>query len=244
MAGDPAPAISLPDALPFETWHPPRGLTWPGPVEEPLPQVLPGHEPLDVLQQRIAEGLRAENFLDLNNANNQAPGATHMMVRGIRSLDDAVAQLAANYPDAAWAMIERLMASPYPFAHYLALREWSAGDFADQDDQLAAWLEQCAKSSDTVRFYWTCEALANRRATSAIPVLARLAHAESPSFLHGPPGMGHGYPAARALARLAGAAHHQEVQQLLHSENHWLRTGALHGLHPHRPRAGGNGFVN
>jgi hypothetical protein len=234
IAGDPVPVVVLPDALPYEAWYPPRGLTWPPPVEEPLPVPLPADQPLEVLLQRIAQGLVADNYLDLNNANNQAPGATHMMVRGMASLDDAVAQVAAQHPEAAWSTIERLMASPYPFAHYLALREWSAGDFPGKDGELAAWLEKCVRSSDTVRFYWTCEALANRRVTSAIGLLAELAHADSPPFLHGPPGMGHGYPAARALARLAGDADHPQVQRLLRSDNYWLRTGALHGLgEPH-----------
>ena len=81
-----------------------------------------------------------------------------------------------------------------------------------------------------MRFYWTCEALAQRQVQAAVPVLARLAHADGPPDLHGPAGMGQGYPAARALARLLGDLHHEEVQRLLKSENVWVRAGALSGL--------------
>ena len=79
MTGEPVPEIRLPKALPFEAWYPPRGLAWPGPIEQPLPEPLPGSESLASLQQRVAEGLDAGNYLDLNNSNNQAPGATRMM---------------------------------------------------------------------------------------------------------------------------------------------------------------------
>jgi len=42
--------------------------------------------------------------------------------------------------------------------------------------------------------------------------------------------MGYGYPAAKAVARLAGDISHPEVTRLLKSENIWLRAGALAGL--------------
>jgi hypothetical protein len=42
--------------------------------------------------------------------------------------------------------------------------------------------------------------------------------------------MGYGYPASKAVARLAADVSHPEVQRLLASENLWLRAGALAGL--------------
>jgi hypothetical protein len=153
-----------------------------------------------------------------------------MMVADIQPLAGAVARLVAAYPESAWPVIENLAASPYPFAHYLALCEWRAGGFPGEDDRLIALLQECAHSSDTVRFYWTCEALADRQVTSAIPLLAQLAHADALPALHGPPGMGQGYPAARTLARLAGDLEHGDVRRLLASENIWIRAGAISGL--------------
>ena len=42
--------------------------------------------------------------------------------------------------------------------------------------------------------------------------------------------MGLGYPAAKAIARLAPDLGHPEVSRLLESENIWLRAGVLAGL--------------
>jgi hypothetical protein len=61
-------------------------------------------------------------------------------------------------------------------------------------------------------------------------VLAKLATATNPPGTHGPEGMATGYPAARALARIAADAMHPEVARLLASDNVWLRAGALRGL--------------
>ena len=65
---------------------------------------------------------------------------------------------------------------------------------------------------------------------AAITALTRYAQPENFPGLHGPIGMGFGYPAAKALARLAGRTTHPEVKRLLAEENVWLRTGALAGL--------------
>lgn len=231
LAGRPVPEIRIPAPLPFEAHYPPRGLNWPAPMTEPLPAVVPAaSEPLEVLQQRITDGLDANNYRDLNNSNNQAPGATRMMIRGMHPFSLAVAGLASTHPEAAGPVLTQLIASPYPFAQYLALRESHCRQSAETNAGLVEVLQHCVRSSDTVRFYWTCEALAQRRVQEAMPVLARLAHAESLPDLHGPAGMGHGYPAARALARLAGSLHHEQVQRLLNSENIWVRAGALSGL--------------
>jgi HEAT repeat protein len=231
LAGRPVPEVHIPALLPFEALYPPRGLAWPAPVQEPLaPVEPPASESLETLQRLIADGLGAENYRDLNNANNQAPGAARMMIRGMHAFSDAAASLSHLHPQAASPILRQLLASPYPFAHYLALRESSKVRLLEQDGELVGLLGRCVRACDTVRFYWTCEVLAQRQVQEAVPVLVRLAHAENPPDLHGPAGMGHGYPAARALARLLGDLHHVEVQRLLKSENVWVRAGALSGL--------------
>lgn len=248
LAGLTVPEIRLPAPRPFEAWYPPRGLAWPGPIREPLPpgctgapvacdwaSLAPATILLDAttgeeLQRRIAAGLQADNYRDLNNANNQAPGATRMMVRGMHSFADAVATLAAADPAACRPVLQQLLASPYPFANFLALREVSGGSLSCTDAGLTDVLRTCSQSSDTVKFSWACEALAAQRVTAAIPVLAQLARAENPPGLHGPAGMGHGWPAARALGRLAADLQHPEVRPLLASPNAWVRAGVLCGL--------------
>ena len=231
IAGNPMPAIELPEPLPFEAWYPPRAVEWPGPVAERLPESAPpAAAALDDLKRRAAEGLRAEHYRDLNNANNQAPGAKRMMVDGIASFDRAVAGLAARYPESAGSVFQQLLDSPYPFAHYLALRELVEGGHSDLDAMLTDKLDAFAKSADTVGFFWTCEALAKRGVQAAIPKLARYAGDQSPPGLHGPVGMGYGYPAAKAVAYLAAEVSHPEVKRLLASRNIWLRAGAMAGL--------------
>ncbi|MFH1921676.1 MAG: HEAT repeat domain-containing protein, partial [Planctomycetota bacterium] len=231
IAGNPVPRIDLPEPLPFEACYPPRGLDWPGPiVQKPRNVDRPASEDLDALRQQVAGGLQPERYHDLNNSNNQAPGAKRMMTSGIASFDRAVGLLSARYPESAGSSFQELLDSPYPCAHYLALRELAEGGRPELDTVLTAKLEAYAKSVDTVGFYWTCEALAKRGVRAAIPVLARYASEENPPGLHGPVGMGYGYPAAKALAALAAEISHPEVKRLLESENIWLRAGALAGL--------------
>jgi len=81
-----------------------------------------------------------------------------------------------------------------------------------------------------VGFYWTCQVLAEREVRDAIEALAQYAVGEIRPGIHGPRGMGLAYPAARAIARLAGDISHDEVRRLLASSNIWLRAGALAGL--------------
>jgi HEAT repeat protein len=231
VAGRPVPSVRPPPAMPFEAWYRPRGLKWPGPVVEPLPAQDPaGGETLAEIDRRIAEAFRAENFRNLNNGNNQAPGASRMMIRGMASLVRAAEGLAALSPQDARPALQQLLTSPYPFAQYLAIRGLDDGRLPDMERQLIGLLDKCEQSSDTVRFFWTCEVLADRRAKTALPILARLVRAADSPYIHGPPGMGRGYPAARAIARLAADLAHPEVRRLLASENVWIRAGALSGL--------------
>ncbi len=227
LAGKPVPPIELGEAMAFEALYPPRGLSWPGPV---VIRPAPEDPPADDLARLVAAGLEKGNYRDLNNSNNQAPGTNAMMLRGIRSFDRAVALLAERDPVSTRPLLKKMLDSPYPFAHYLALREYSGGASTDEEQLLIAQLDRFANSSDTARFYWVCEALADRDAQAALPRLARLASTDNPPALHGPLGMGLGYPAAKALARLAGRIDHAEVQRLLDNDNIWLRAGALAGL--------------
>lgn len=231
MAGRPCPEITLPADVPFEALYPPRGLTWPAPVriaphESETAQARPREQWLSLL----AEGLRAEHFRDLNNANNQAPGATRMMVSHIAQLEMSAGALIRDDSSESLQAFRSLIESPYPFAHYLAFGHAPVGGHSEVqklvEERLAAW----AKSGGTVGFYWGCEALARERVESASPVLAKYASAAPVTGTHGPLGMGFGYPAAKALARIAGRVDHGEVQRLLASDNGWLRAGALAGL--------------
>ncbi|MCX6907763.1 MAG: HEAT repeat domain-containing protein, partial [Verrucomicrobia bacterium] len=231
IAGHRVSEIKLPAPMPYEAWYPPRGLKWPGPVVETRPdRASPDAPSLASLEREIAEGLKSDHYRNLNNGNNQAPGATRMMVSGIQSLDRAVAALSAHHPDAAAPVLQRLLDSPYPFAHYLALRELLSGRHPELNTVLLKKLDAYAKNADTVGFYWTCEALARRGATDAMPALARYAQVENFPGTHGPLGMGLGHPAAKAIARLAQNVEHPEVRRLLNSNNIWLRAGALAGL--------------
>ncbi|MBI5687101.1 MAG: HEAT repeat domain-containing protein [Verrucomicrobia bacterium] len=231
IAGHRVPEIKLPPPMPYEAWYPPRGLKWPGPVVETRQdRASPGAPSLASLERDIAEGLKKDHYRNLNNGNNQAPGATRMMVTGIHPLDRAVVELSARYTDAAPPMLQRLLDSPYPFANYLALRELLSGKHADLNPLLLKKLDAYAKLAETVGFYWTCEALAQRGVADALPALVRYAQAENFPGMHGPLGMGLGYPAAKAIARLARNIEHPEVRRLLASDNIWLRTGALAGL--------------
>jgi hypothetical protein len=231
VAGEPVPRIDVGPDAPFETWYPPRGLDWSGPV---VVRAAVAEPPVDEnkenLTHLVSVGLAPENYRDLNNSNNQAPGAKQMMIRGVRSFEQAVALLSRQGHDSAGTLLNRMVDSPYPFAHYLALREYAVCDVDDVDRLLIAQLDRFAGSSDTVRFYWACEALGTRGVQAAVPQLARLATAENRAGLHGPLGMGLGYPAAKAIARIAGRIDDEHVQRLLAGENIWLRSGALAGL--------------
>ena len=231
LAGKPVPEILLPAPMPFEAWHRPRGLTWPGPVREPPPrQARPEFETLETLQRRIVEAQDPAHYRDLNNANDQAPGATRMMIRGMGSFALAVEGIVERHPQAAEPILRQMATSPRPFENYLALRHIGDGRIPALEGELVGLLERCDTAAEAVRFYWTCEAIGDRRVQSGLPALVRLVHAAEPVHFHGPAGMGRGYPAARAIARLLADVRAPEVQRLLRSENVWVRAGALSGL--------------
>lgn len=230
LAGQPVPEIRLPEDGPYEMHYPCRELDWPGPaVVQPSHDAAPSPDSFEEIQRLVADGLCEEHFRDLNNANNQAPGAKHMMVSHISNLDHIVALLGANSPDQAENEIQELLNTPYPFARYLALRELGRDPAANRE-LLLAQLDRSAKAVDPVGFYWTCEALAGGRIEAAILSLARYATSDPVSNLHGPVGMGYGYPAAKAVGRITGQIDHPEVQRLLSEQNVWLIAGVLAGL--------------
>ena len=242
LARRPLPEVRLSEEMPLEAWYPPRGLDWPPPVVEPRPlHDLPNADPLEILGRQIAAGLQAENYRDLNNSNNQAPGATRMMIRGMLPFSRAVTALTTFPAEQTRPLLRQLLAAPYPTANYLALRQCGDRDDPGLESELIEALDKCVQSSDTVRFYWTCEVLGDRRLPAAVPVLSKLAFEENPPGLHGPAGMGHGYPAARAITRILAKTDSAEVRQLLAAENIWLRAGALAGLA--EARAQGTGQI-
>ncbi|MHB8902631.1 MAG: hypothetical protein ACYC6Y_28055, partial [Thermoguttaceae bacterium] len=231
LAGRAVSEIELPEDGPFESGYPGRPLEWPGPlVIKPGSGSPASPSSLDEIRQLVAEGLRPEHFRDLNNANNQAPGATHMMVSGVWGFDRTVALLGQDRSEASAAAILDLLTTPYPFAHYLALRELAREDRQVDEAALLAQLERSAKTVDPVGFYWTCEALGRRRIEAAIPALAGYATGEARANLFGPRGMGLGLPAAKAIGRIAGRLDDPQVERLLAEENVWLVAGVLQGL--------------
>lgn len=230
-AGNPVPNIGLPEEAPLEAYYPPRRLEWPDPLVVATPQTtLAEPASLEDLQRRVSEGLQADHYRDLNNSNNQAPGAKRMMISGITPLARAVDLLCAEYPESSPPLLRQLLDSPYPTAHYLALEASIERRPADWDALLIAKLGAFAKSADTVGFYWTCQSLAQSDAQAALPALAGYATGEHPAGLHGPVGMGYGYSAAKALAQLAGRIDHPQTQRMLADDNIWIRAGAVAGL--------------
>ena len=172
----------------------------------------------------LAAGLRAEHYRDLNNANNQAPGATRMMVSHISQLEVAADVLLRDSSFDCEQAFRSLIQAPYPFAHYLALRNAPLGTHREWQGLVEERLEAWVKSADTTGFYWGCAALARDRVESAMPALAKHASDQPVAAAHGPLGMGFGYPAAKALARLAGRIEQSDVQRLLNGDNIWLRA--------------------
>ncbi|MFW6124918.1 MAG: HEAT repeat domain-containing protein, partial [Pirellulales bacterium] len=192
----------------------------------------------------IAQSLEPGHYRNLNNA--QATGAEHMMIDGIGRFRESVALLSRRDPAAMGRLIDGLLDSPYPFAHYLALRAVGGGAGSDAIALLLEKLDSFAATADTVGLYWTCEALVARLDSAdpgagrerAIAALARYTEAETPSGIYGPPGMGYGYIASKSVARLSGPSH-PAVGRLLSSDNLWLRAGAVAGLvESHRSAVG------
>jgi HEAT repeat protein len=229
MAGKPVPKVTLPEAKPLEALYPPRGLKWSDTqfVEfrrdvEPCPADAAG------LRRALEKCLKPGHFRNLNNA--QASGAQYMMTESVEETRRAFEALARLADDAARPVLLAALDTPYPFAHYLALK-----GLADRKDQAAVpvllkKLDAYLKVQDMVGFWWCCEALRRLKAREATPVLASHAVSANPAGTFGPEGMAAGYIAAKALAQITADARKATVAGLLKSDNIWLRAGALRGL--------------
>ncbi len=221
LAGRPVPPVTLPSPRPLEALYPPRGLTWTKTDLSDLP--APPADRLDLSQLLVPK-----HFRNLTIPN--AAGARYMMVERVEETRRAFDALAQEPGRAATKQLIAALDTPYPYAHYLAAKALARGGDASVSPALVARLDAAVKAQDTVGFWWLAEALGDLKAKDALPALARYAIAKNPPGVYGPAGMGIGYPAARAVARLAADAHHPEVARLLKSENVWLRAAALRGL--------------
>src|SRR5262249_12178091 len=162
-----------------------------------------GGPPADAtaLAKYVEQCLAAGNFRNLNNA--QATGAQRMMTGRCEELRLACAELARVPGEAGRKPLLAMLDSPYPYAHYLAAKALGERGEAEVVPVLLGKLEVYLKAKDTVGFWWCCEALAALKAKDALPVLVRYATVTNPANTFGPEGMPVGYPAARALARIA-----------------------------------------
>ncbi|MCI0458728.1 MAG: HEAT repeat domain-containing protein [Gemmataceae bacterium] len=229
LAGRPVPEVKLPAAGPLESWYPPRGLKWGDTtftefrrdVERPPAQPL-------ALDAYLKKHLGPGDFRNLNFA--QATGARFMMTAHVEEARLGL-QAWSKVPgeDGRKALLAALE-TPYPYAHYLAAHGLAQRGDREAVPVLVRKLDQYIKAQDTVGFWWCCEALGRLKAAEALPTLGRYAVESNPTGTFGPVGMGTGYPAARALARIAADPRHKDVARLLASENVWLRAGALRGL--------------
>ncbi len=230
LAGRPVPDIQLPDEQPLEALYPPQGLTWPEPrpADGPRTCAAPPAEGT-ALDQWIKQCLAPAHFRNLNSAG-MVSGANRMMVADVEETRQAFAALATLPGEAARQPLRMALDQPAPYPHYLAAVALAERNDREAIPVLLAKLDASIKTADTVGFWWYCEALGRLRAKDALPTLARYAVAKNPPNTFGPEGMATGYIAATALARITVDAKHELVAPLLHSENIWLRAGALRGL--------------
>ncbi|GBD36980.1 hypothetical protein HRbin36_02110 [bacterium HR36] len=222
-----------------ERHYPPKLWSWRDTTPSPLPpRPKPMPNPLADWQLLLVP----QHFRNLNMA--QIRGAERMMVERVvelRQTAEVLRQLPAEQTDTLW---QRWLDSPYPYAQYLALETWAARPRPDYVPVLLKKLDEFARTSNAVGFWWCCEALtsaakklpatAPEGTTSRASVLATLQRyvtAKPPgTALFGPEGMALGYPAARAIGKILATTQHPSVQQLWQSENPWLRAGVLRGL--------------
>jgi hypothetical protein len=169
-----------------------------------------------------------------NVANTFARNAERMRLADSRRLEEWVterARSARELTDAERSGLSAAIASPYPFAHYLAARfaieRKDAAVAREMLPRLGAWID----AADTVGVHWGAEAAGVCGVVEARAVLTEIAGRKSFAKVYGSPGMAYGYAAARGLGLLDGAARSTEVDAALAtSENAWLRAGYLEGL--------------
>jgi len=223
LQGVACPPVDWPQPEPLEKhYFPPRGLAWADKSPDPAP--APQAKAAGVLEQIFPAG----SFRNLSMA--QARGADRLMIHGVAEAEQAFSRSAGPRSPDSQGQLAAALDLPYPYANYLALSQLGRDSPKDAASVLLARLEAFARSGNTVGFWWACEALGQIGDARAIPVLARLAQPANPGNTFGPLGMPLGYPAARALGRIARTMDHVDVARLLRSENAWLRAGVLRGL--------------
>ncbi len=232
LGGQAVPEVRWPEPKPLESlYYPPRPLERKDRTPDPLPRLQPGVAGVLDWQAEIKKVLTPANFRNLNMA--QARGAERMMIRQVAESAFAFEGLRAG-KEAGQAALLGALDSPYPYAQHLALVALAESNHREAIPalvaKLVAQLDAYAKAGNTVGFWWCCEALGKLRAKEAAPALARYAVPINPQNVAGPPGMGLGYAASRALGRITADARHAEVARLLASDNAWLRAGTLRGL--------------
>jgi hypothetical protein len=231
LAGRPVPEVKLPHEQPLEVLYPPRGLQWSDTrfVEFARDCERPPQDAA-ALAGYLKQCLAPANFRNLNNA--QATGAQYMMIARVEETRGAFAAIGKLPGAAGRTPLLAALDSPYPYAHYLALRGLAERGEKGVVPKLIKKLDVFAKTQNMVGFWWCCEALARLKAKEAIPVLTRYAVPTNPPGTFGPPGMATGYIAAKALVQIAGDLKHPAVARLAAlkgGSNIWLVAGALRG---------------
>jgi hypothetical protein len=220
------PQVKLTPFEPLEGLYPPRPLSWSDTQFREFAVPAPPPQGSAELEDYLDRCLAASHFRNLNMA--QARGADHMMIAHVEEARRGFEEIGRSGEQR--GRLKTALESPYPFAHYLACRVLARHKDQPGTDLLVRSLERFVKQQEEVGYWWCCEALAERQAREALPVLARYAGAKNRSGFFGPEGMATGYVAARALARIAADAKDPVVARLLQDENIWLRAAALRGL--------------
>jgi HEAT repeat protein len=224
LTGKPTAPVVLPASKPLEAWYPPRGLKWADTTFVDLPKLGPTLRTDKPLKEQLAP----TSFRNLNMA--QASGAEQMMIAQVEETRLAFVAIAKLPPEVRRKELLAALELPHPYVRYLALK--TLADVGDRTaiGTLVAKLEAFGAKGDALAYWWCCEALGAMEAKEALPVLVKYAKATNPTGTFGPEGMPLGYVSARTLGRIVGDVKHADVQQLLKSDNVWLRAGVLRGL--------------
>lgn len=221
-----------------ERHYPAKSWSWPDTTPTPLPRRLAMTNPLTDWRTLLVP----QHFRNLSIP--FIRGAERMMVQRVaelQSVADGLRQLPSEQTRVVW---RHWLESPYPYAQYLALESLAQRPDKDMAALLLKKLDEFARASNAIGFWWCCEALASVAKTlpgttldgsvsqaMVLEALNRFATQPPPgTALFGPEGMALGYPAARAIGRIIASTQDDSVRQLWQSENPWLRAGVLRGL--------------
>lgn len=169
-----------------------------------------------------------------NVANTFARNAERMRLTDARVLERVVlarAKSARELTDAERAGLTAAIASPYPFAHYLAARFASEREDATVAREILARLPAWLEAANTVGLHWGAEAIGRCGLVEGRAALAEIVARKSFAKVYGSPGMAYGYATARGLGLLDGSPRSVQIDEgLARSDNPWLRAGYLEGL--------------